>query len=467
MTTPSLTSPVGNDALAVRRRPRAARASRAPRRRLTLRWLRPLAPLVAVGLGLVVLQAWTGGVDPGAAALVAGSWLLLHLACCSGCRPTAVVDASRGVRAALRAGALFGLGCWVLDAVVGLGAPPRALLALTATLAANSALGAVATAAVRRRPVRLVVAGAGPAVSAAIGELERAGGAPTTVVGTHLLDEHPLAALPATAALHDADGVLVLPGPGAGPRDLQRLGWQLAPTRVDLYVDTALRGVAPSRTALTRAGRMRMVRVGSVPSRSAARVAKDAADRLVAALALLALLPLLAALMLAVRRDSPGPALYRQVRIGRDGRPFTMLKLRTMRTAAEEEVDDLAERNEGAGLLFKIRADPRVTRLGGVLRRYSLDELPQLVNIVRGEMSLVGPRPALPQEVAQYDADALRRLAVKPGLTGLWQVSGRSDLDWDESVQLDLAYVDNWSPALDLRIVLRTFGAVLSHRGAY
>ena len=202
-------------------------------------------------------------------------------------------------------------------------------------------------------------------------------------------------------------------------------------------------------------------------ARAAAHLVKDVVDRSFAALAILVLLPAVAVLMLAVRIDAPGPAIFRQQRIGQDGRTFTMFKLRTMRISAESELDGLAGQNDATGALFKLRADPRVTRVGRVLRRYSMDELPQLLNVVRGEMSLVGPRPALPQEVAQYDAETLRRLTVKPGLTGLWQVSGRSDLTWEESVRIDLSYVDEWSLLLDVRIMMRTFGAVLGHRGAY
>jgi len=143
-----------------------------------------------------------------------------------------------------------------------------------------------------------------------------------------------------------------------------------------------------------------------------------------------------------------------------------MIKLRTMTTDAETKVADF-EDNDADGVLFKLRQDPRITRVGGFLRKYSLDELPQLVNVALGQMSLVGPRPALPQEVAAYDHDPRRRLAVKPGLTGLWQVSGRSDLSWEDTVRLDLAYVDNWSLGLDLQILVRTVRAVLGHRGAY
>src|SRR5690606_36877171 len=158
-----------------------------------------------------------------------------------------------------------------------------------------------------------------------------------------------------------------------------------------------------------------------------------------------------------------------QERVGRDGRTFRMLKFRTMRTDAESALPSLMAANEGSGPLFKLRTDPRVTHVGGPLRRYSLDELPQLLNVMRGEMSLVGPRPPLPREVAAYGADARRRLLVKPGMTGMWQINGRSDLSWDESVRLDLYYVENWTPLLDLMILWRTSRVVLrpDDHGAY
>jgi lipopolysaccharide/colanic/teichoic acid biosynthesis glycosyltransferase len=159
--------------------------------------------------------------------------------------------------------------------------------------------------------------------------------------------------------------------------------------------------------------------------------------------------------------------LFRQERVGVDGRRFTMLKFRSMVTDAEERRHALVDLDEGNGMLFKIREDPRITPVGALLRRFSLDELPQLFNVLRGDMSLVGPRPPLPEEVAAYDDDAVRRLRVRPGMTGLWQVSGRSDLSWEESLRLDLRYVDNWSLALDLSILWRTWRAVLRGSGAY
>jgi lipopolysaccharide/colanic/teichoic acid biosynthesis glycosyltransferase len=207
-----------------------------------------------------------------------------------------------------------------------------------------------------------------------------------------------------------------------------------------------------------------LIRTDGVRRSGPAWVLTGWAGRLLTALALVVLAPLLAVLVVAIRRESPGPAVFRQTRVGRHGHPFTILKLRTM---VSEPSADTELVNECDGVLFKMRADPRVTRLGCRLRKYSLDELPQLVNVVRGQMRLVGPRPALPEEVAAYTEDERRRLVTPPGITGLWQVSGRSDLSWEETVRLDLLYVDNWSPAQDLLIIFRTFRAVLGHRGAY
>jgi lipopolysaccharide/colanic/teichoic acid biosynthesis glycosyltransferase len=170
---------------------------------------------------------------------------------------------------------------------------------------------------------------------------------------------------------------------------------------------------------------------------------------------------------IAIKAGDRGPVIYRQRRVGRDGHTFTMLKFRTMVPDADKLKKNLAAENEAAGPLFKMRKDPRVTRVGGMLRRYSLDELPQLFNVLSGRMSLVGPRPPLPEETAKYAPDARRRLLVKPGLTGLWQVSGRSDLSWAESIRLDLRYVEDWSLALDLVILWKTFRAVVQGRGAY
>ncbi|GAA4747020.1 hypothetical protein GCM10025783_18880 [Amnibacterium soli] len=205
-----------------------------------------------------------------------------------------------------------------------------------------------------------------------------------------------------------------------------------------------------------------------VASRSwddADRFCKRILDVVVAAVALVVLAPVLAVIAVLIACDSAGGVLYRQQRIGRDGEPFSMLKFRSMSADADLRREALtAGRGKG---LFKMVDDPRITRVGHVLRRYSLDELPQLVNVLRGDMSLVGPRPALPSEVAEYDRREMGRLAATPGLSGLWQVSGRSDLGWDDGIRLDLFYVENRSMALDLRILWRTAKAVTSSSGAY
>ncbi len=195
---------------------------------------------------------------------------------------------------------------------------------------------------------------------------------------------------------------------------------------------------------------------------------KAVLDRAVAGVLLMVLAPLFLVLAVAIRCTSTGPAFYRQIRVGRDGKPFRITKFRSMYVGAHEHISLLVAGNDMAdGLLFKVRADPRVTAIGRFLRRTSLDELPQLVEVLTGHMSLVGPRPPLPEEVARYGADVRRRLLVKPGMTGLWQVSGRSDLAWGDAVRLDLNYVENWSLRLDLTVLLRTPRAVLSARGAY
>jgi len=183
--------------------------------------------------------------------------------------------------------------------------------------------------------------------------------------------------------------------------------------------------------------------------------------------ALIVLLPVFAALAVLIKKDSPGPTFFVQKRVGVNGNTFRMFKFRSMHSNAEELLDQLQSQSEGNGLLFKMKDDPRVTQVGRWIRKYSLDELPQIFNVLRGEMSLVGPRPPLPKEVQAYEGHVGRRLYIKPGLTGLWQVSGRSDLDWEESVRLDLYYVENWSLTGDIMIMWRTFKVMLNPVGAY
>jgi len=197
------------------------------------------------------------------------------------------------------------------------------------------------------------------------------------------------------------------------------------------------------------------------------RLAKRTVDLAVSLVALIPAVLAGALIALVIRLDSPGPAFFRQQRIGMGGRPFSMYKFRSMKLGAEEEQDALVEHNEASGPLFKMRNDPRLTRLGGFLRRSSLDELPQVINVLRGEMSLVGPRPNIPAEVERYQPWHRQRLEVPPGITGLWQVSGRSDLSFDEMCLLDIYYIENWSLKLDLMILLRTVPRVVGGNGAY
>lgn len=250
--------------------------------------------------------------------------------------------------------------------------------------------------------------------------------------------------------------------------DLRRLSWQLEGSGVDLVVAPSLTDIAGPRIHIRPVSGLPLLHVEEPEFSGARRFLKGTVDRAASVAALIVLLPIIAGLAVAVRLTSRGPAFFRQTRTGVDGRDFTMIKFRSMYADAEERLSELQSQNENAdGLLFKIKDDPRVTPLGKWLRRFSLDELPQLINVARGDMSLIGPRPPLPREVAQYVDDVRRRLLVKPGLTGLWQISGRSDLSWDESVRLDLHYVENWSLALDLMILWKTLFAVLKRQGAY
>ena len=290
--------------------------------------------------------------------------------------------------------------------------------------------------------------------------------APTTSSASSSGDGDGTAVL-AAALRHGAGTVLVVPGALLGGERVRRLSWSVQDAGLSLVVAPGLAEISPRRVRATTAAGLHLLHIDP-PVRGGPQLAvKSALDRAGAALGLLVLTPLLLLLAAVVRLDSSGPALYRQTRIGRRGAPFTMWKFRSMAPEAERQRPLLSAANEADGPMFKVRADPRVTRVGRVLRRTSLDELPQLVNVLRGEMSLVGPRPPLPEEYAAYEGAELRRLHVKPGLTGPWQVSGRSDLSWDETLTLDLRYADNWSLTTDLDLLARTFRAVADGRGAY
>jgi len=250
--------------------------------------------------------------------------------------------------------------------------------------------------------------------------------------------------------------------------ELRRLSWDLEGTGIRLLVAPGVTELAGPRLLIHPLGGLPLLHVKEAGFSATSWALKSSLDRVGAAVLCLVLSPIFATIALAVRLSSPGPVLFRQKRVGLHGREFAVLKFRTMHEGADDRQGELLGLNDHDGVLFKIRKDPRVTPVGRFLRRYSLDELPQLWNVLTGSMSLIGPRPPLQSEVDRYPVDLRRRrLLVKPGMTGLWQVSGRSDLSWEETARLDLQYVENWSVLLDATVLWKTFRAVVSGRGAY
>jgi len=326
---------------------------------------------------------------------------------------------------------------------------------------------------------RVVAVGHAPAVADLVATLRRDKYNGLSVVG---------ACLAGRTMLHEIAGVPVLGGLGSVPEAVERLGadtvavlscpemngirlrelaWELEDSGTDLCVAPALLDVAGPRTTIRPVAGLPLLQLDHPELAGGKQVIKTVFDRVAAALALIVLAPLFVVIALAIRLDDRGPVFFRQTRVGRDGQNFRLFKFRTMVVDAEQRKVALKALSEGGGVLFKMRRDPRVTKVGAGLRRWSLDELPQLFNVLIGDMSLVGPRPALPEEVARYGDHMRRRLVVRPGLTGLWQVSGRSGLAWEEAFRLDLRYVDNWSIMLDLQILWKTWSAVIRGSGAY
>jgi exopolysaccharide biosynthesis polyprenyl glycosylphosphotransferase len=384
------------------------------------------------------------------------------------------------VRRTLRATAMAVL-VLALVAYATQGAVSRSWLLLLFVLAA---VAVVAERAVARRVIArarrrgrllrpVVVVGAGP--EAAILETTVAAD-PTLgyqVVG-HLdpadldVGRGPLAAAEdIVAAGYRAGAAAVMVAPGALDAETCRcLARLLASDHVDLELPLSLCDVASERIAVRPLGRFTVAAVQPVRRHGWRAAVKRGFDIAVSGSVLVLVAPALAVAMVAIRLTSPGPALFRQARVGQGGRLFEVLKLRTMVEDAEARLVELRELNEADGPLFKIRDDPRVTRVGPFLRRTSIDELPQLWNVLRGDMSVVGPRPALPSELAAWADELHERLRVRPGMTGMWQVSGRANAPWDEYQRLDLYYVDNWSLAVNLGIVMRTIPVVLGRRDA-
>ncbi len=335
---------------------------------------------------------------------------------------------------------------------------------------------------VGRYASRTIVVGARDEVEYALRTLGHEGRLGYKVVGTTILDEtlthltvdnhtYPVtnnaSAASRTAAELRADTIFIASQPVGDPTFVKRLAWELEGTAAEVILSSRLADVAGPRMTLRPIDGMPLIHVRIPQFEGGAYLLKRGMDILVAGLALVAFLPIALVIIALIKIDDPGPAFFRQSRVGRDGHEFRMLKFRSMRVDAEAQLAALRAANEGAGPLFKLKHDPRVTRVGQVLRRFSLDEVPQFWNVLRGDMSVVGPRPPLPDEVTAYDGSVFRRLYIKPGITGPWQVGGRSDLSWDESVRLDLRYVENWSVMGDLQIMWRTAKVMIKPEGAY
>ncbi|GAA4167166.1 sugar transferase [Gryllotalpicola koreensis] len=319
-----------------------------------------------------------------------------------------------------------------------------------------------------RYVMRQIQESGGPAynvVGAAVAELGdpylREGGSQVPVLSGY-------ANVAAAAAAAEVDAVIVASQPHDDGEFVRNLGWSLEGCGADLVLASRLVDVAGPRVRFTPVQGLPLIHVDIPRFEGGKHVLKRFVDVVGAASALILLSPVFAAVAVLIKLDDRGPVFFRQTRVGKDGSLFRMVKFRSMVTDAEARLAALrAESDDGNGMLFKLKDDPRVTRVGRLLRKYSIDEFPQFWNILIGEMSLVGPRPPLPAEVAEYENPVHRRLYIKPGLTGLWQISGRSDLSWDQSVRLDLYYVENWSLAGDLMILWRTVRVLLSPVGAY
>lgn len=449
----------------------ARRASVLSRRRRADLWV--VVECLAVAVAGLVMMTVLDAYGP-------ASWVALGGAVCVAMQTRSQMNAASHLEVfpVLRSLAIAFAGAAVLSALDLATNGELAAAAGVLLVAGGVILSALTLRRSLRRPLRVVVVGDRTAISRAA--MRWSDGSAHVIGGVLPGDEESrlqsILGVPTIVGLEHAadwahgrraDLVVVAPSKKLAPPQLRSLGWSLERTGIAMAVADAAGDAAPHRVRARRLGRTTLIEL--TPSRRGAtvRLLKGAIDRVVGAMLLLAASPFLAVMMLAIRLDSPGAPLFRQERVGQDGRTFTLYKLRTMRNDAERQLVALRDQNEGAGVLFKMRQDPRVTRIGRLLRRTSMDELPQLINVVKGDMSLVGPRPALPVEVAEYDEVERRRLAVKPGMTGLWQVSGRSNLDWETSIGLDLDYVDNWRIGDDLMIGLRTIGAVTGARGAY
>lgn len=264
----------------------------------------------------------------------------------------------------------------------------------------------------------------------------------------------------------NASAIAIDPGDDAPYEIIRQLSWRIEGRNLDLLISPGALDVAGPRLSVRPAAGLPLLHLDEAVLSRSQRASKRALDLLGSSVAIIIFSPLLLVSALAVRFSSRGPVIYKQVRVGRAGQTFTMFKFRTMNVNAEFLLDDLRKEHELSDPMFKLQNDPRITKVGSFLRRWSLDELPQLFNVFGGSMSLVGPRPHPQDDVDRYHIEAFRRLALKPGMTGLWQIEGRSDLDWNQAIQLDLHYVEKWSLEADIFILAKTTRAVLQAKGA-
>ncbi len=458
-------------------------------------WVRPLVARALAGDAVVAATVWgalaaTGGASPVLSALAA---VLAATVWCAALWSVRGYDGRRIGQGPDELGMVVRAAAGVLlVALVVLSAaqvvPPRRYVLLAVPLAAGATLvhRYVVRKLLHRRRLegtsllRTLVVGSPSAADDVIRDLatvrhdgHRVVGAcvPALLTDVGVVDDvailGTLSDIPQVVIDHEVD-VVIVAGAGLSGASLRRLSWALDRTGADMVVAPGLVEVAGPRLHVRPTAGLSLLHVESPQQHQGRMLGKALLDRSLGLALFVGALPFVAAAAALVRLTSRGPAFFAQERIGRDGRSFTLHKLRSMVVDAEDRrTDDLLERSDRDGLMFKMRRDPRITPVGAWLRRFSIDELPQLWNVVRGDMSLVGPRPPLRSEFDAYHDAVQRRMRVKPGLTGLWQVSGRADLTWEESVRLDLRYVDNWSVALDLQILWKTFRAVFVGAGAY
>lgn len=455
-------------------RPEAPRSEPAPRRPLSSRVSWRLIATDAAAISLAVLiglrldDTLTSAESLLAAVTSMTSWMSALVAC----RSRAPHLLGAGVREFLRvlSAGVASLGAAVLTLTV-FGAPlPAGLIAQWVATGLFVLVGRLAWRVwlARRRDrgdhlVNVLIAGRDAEAVA-----QRLAAAPSAGLNvTDVRDRAEPDELSDCAVASGVGGVVLTAHSGLTADQIHDLRWRLEGHGIGLMVDIALLGTDPRRLELWTVDDYSLVRVSPRGAGRLSRWTKWVLDRGCALIGLMVLSPFLAVVAAMIRAEDGGSVFFRQTRVGENGTEFQIVKFRTMSADAEARVAELQASNEVDGPLFKMKDDPRVTRIGRVLRRYSIDELPQLWNVLVGEMSLVGPRPALPSEVAEYGESSRRRLLARPGITGLWQVSGRSDLTWERGIRLDVAYIDNWSLLHDGLILARTVGAVVRPRGAY